>query len=82
MAYLINAVALVLLLAAGVFLGELLAKQPTRQVLTEAGSAAKFPPLELLLWLSPPLLLLLIHALLSSRGASLGSILTRRAAAD
>ena len=66
------------LLAVGVVCGELFAQQSTREVLSDAGSAAKFPPVALLLWMSPPVVFLLIYALLISRGKSLGSWLRRR----
>ena len=66
------------LLAVGVFCGELFAQQSTREVLSDASSAAKFPPVGLLLWMAPPLLFLLIYALLASRGKSLGSWLRKR----
>lgn len=69
-----------ILLVAGVFLGEVLAQKSTREVLTEAGSAPKFPPLELLQWLGPPLFFGLIYALLISRGRSVGGWLKRRQA--
>jgi hypothetical protein len=67
-----------ILLAVGVFLGEMLAQKPTGQVLSEAGSAAKFPPLDLIQWLGPPVLLELIYAMLASRGMSVGGWLKRR----
>lgn len=65
------------LLAGGVFLGEMVAKMPTREVLKVAGSAARFPPPELIMWLAPPLLLALVYGLLVSRGRSIGSRLRR-----
>lgn len=67
-----------ILLVAGVFVGELLARKSTREVLTEAGSAAKFPPLELIQWLGPPLFFGLIYMLFVSRGWSIGGWLKRR----
>ena len=66
------------LLALGVFLGEILAQKSTREVLSEAGSSAKFPPLELIQWLGPPLLFGLVYAMLASRGISVGGWLKRR----
>jgi hypothetical protein len=66
------------LLVIGVFGGELMAQQSTREVLSDAGSAAKFPPVALLMWMAPPLLFLLIYALLISRGKSLGAWLRGR----
>jgi len=67
-----------ILLAVGVFLGEMLAQKPTGQVLSEAGSAAKFPPLDLIQWLGPPVLFGLVYAMLASRGLSVGGWLKRR----
>jgi hypothetical protein len=69
--------ALFLLIAGGIF-GEVLAKKSTGDVWREAGSAPKFPPIDLLLWLTPPLLLGLIYVLLISRRKSLGFWLQRR----
>jgi hypothetical protein len=68
----------VILLVVGVLLGELLAQKSTREVWREAGSAPKFPPLELLQWLGPPLFLGLVYVLLMTRGLSVGSWLKRR----
>jgi hypothetical protein len=71
-------VALVLV-ALGVFCGELLARQSTTEVLKSASS--RFPPIDLLMWLTPTVLLLLVYALFISRGKSLGSFVRRRAEA-
>src|SRR5262245_46072121 len=67
------------LVAIGVFCGELLARQSTTEVLKDAASAAKFPPVDLLMWLTPTVLLLLVYALFISRGKSAGGFLRRRA---
>jgi hypothetical protein len=69
----------IVLVVVGVICGELLARQSTGAVLKDAASAAKFPPVELLMWLTPTVLLLLVYALLISRGKSLGSFIRRRA---
>jgi MFS-type transporter involved in bile tolerance (Atg22 family) len=66
-----------LLLVIGAFLGSLLAGKSTREVWNEAGSSVKVPSTDLLMWLAPPVLLLLIYALLISRGLSLGARLKR-----
>jgi hypothetical protein len=71
------AVALVVIVV-GTICGELLAQQSTREVLTDAGSAAKFPPVGLLMWLAPTVLFLLVFALLANRGKTLGAWLRRR----
>jgi hypothetical protein len=75
-----GALALVLI-AVGVFCGEMLARQSTGEVLKDAASAPKFPPVELMMWLAPTLLLLLVYALLITRGKSLGSLVGRRSGA-
>jgi len=62
-----------LLIAIGVLCGEFLARQSTSEVLKDAGSAATFPPVDLLMWGAPTVVLLLIYALLISRGKSLGT---------
>jgi hypothetical protein len=67
-----------LLVAAGVFLGELLAKKGTREVFAGI-NGPKFPQPELLMWLGPPVLLLLLYTLLGSRGKSVGAWLKKRA---
>jgi hypothetical protein len=67
-----------ILLGLGVFLGELLAGKPTRQVWNDAGSAVSFPPVELILWLGPPAVFMLVHGLLVSKEWSVGGWLKRR----
>jgi hypothetical protein len=74
----VDIAAALVLVVVGVFCGELLARQSTGEVLKEAASAAKFPPVELMMWLAPTLLLLLVYALLISRGKSIGRIVRRR----
>lgn len=68
-----------ILLAVGVFAGEVAARKSTRQVWADAGSAVTFPPVDLILWAGPPVLILLAYALLVSRGKTLGGWLRRRA---
>jgi len=74
-----DVVVALILIAVGVFCGELLARQSTSEVLKDAGSAAKFPPVDLLMWLAPSVLFLLIYSLLISRGKSVGGRLRNRA---
>jgi hypothetical protein len=69
------------LLIAGMLVGEQLTRKPTTRVLSESFSAAKFPPVELLLWGGPPLALGLIYLLLNGRERTVGAWLRRRAAA-
>ena len=73
----VDITAVLILLVAGAFLGELVTGKPTKQVVREAGSAVAFPPVDLVMWLAPPLLLGLVYTLLVSRGVSVGSRLRR-----
>jgi hypothetical protein len=73
-------VTFVLLVVIGMVLGELLVGKPTGEVLSEAGAATKFPPIDLMLWGGPPLVFGLIYLLLSTREKSVGAWLRRRAA--
>ena len=77
LAFAADAVMIVVLVAAGVFLGELLAGKSTRQVWADAGSSVLFPPVDLLMWLSPPVLFVLVYTLLISRGRSGGARLRK-----
>jgi hypothetical protein len=67
-----------LLLLVGGLIGEVLAKKSTGDVWREAGSAPKFPPIDLLLWLAPTIMLMLIYYLLITRRKSLGAWLQKR----
>jgi hypothetical protein len=67
-----------LLLLVGGLIGEVLVKKSTGDVWREAGSAPKFPPIDLLLWLAPPIMLMLIYYLLITRRKSLGAWLQNR----
>lgn len=78
--FLADLVAFAVLVVVGMFLGELLARKPTGTILSEAGSAPKFPPMDLLLWAAPPATFALIYLLLNSRQRTLGAWLRRRAA--
>ncbi len=69
----------VLLVAVGVLIGQLLVGKPTMQVIADAGSAAKFPPKELIVWAGPPLMFGLVYVLLGSREKSVGAWLRRKA---
>jgi len=70
-------VGLVLLVLGGL-LGEALAGKSTGDVWRDAATAPKFPPIDLLMWLAPPVMLGLIYGLLISRRKSLGCWLQRR----
>jgi hypothetical protein len=66
------------LLVIGGLLGQVLAKKSTGDVFWDATTAVKFPPIDLMLWLAPPTLLVLIYVLLISRRKSVGGWLQRR----
>jgi hypothetical protein len=68
-----DVVVVLVLIAVGALLGEMLAGRSTREVWEDAGSSVVFPPTDLLMWLSPPVLFTLVYALLISRGKSLGA---------
>ncbi|MBN9122457.1 MAG: hypothetical protein J0I06_25490 [Planctomycetes bacterium] len=70
--------AFALLVVAGLLLGEFLAQKPMGQVISEAGAAAKFPPVDLLLLIGPPAVFGLVYLLLGSRERTLGAWLRRR----
>jgi hypothetical protein len=73
-------VAVGLVLAAlGAFLGEFATRKSTGAILREAGSAPKFPPTDLLLWLGCVAMPVMAYVLLANRGKSLGGWLRRRA---
>ena len=72
--------AFLLLVVAGLMLGEFAVRKPMGQVLSEAGSAAKFPPVDLLVLLAPVVMFGLIYLLLNSRERTVGAWLRRRAA--
>lgn len=78
-AVVVDAAVGLILFAAGAFLGEMLARKSTRQVWNDAGGAVSFPPVELIQWAAPPLLILLVYGLLAARGKTVGGWLRRRA---
>jgi hypothetical protein len=77
-ARLADVVVVVLLLVAGMFVGELVVRKSTSTILEEAGSAPKFPPVDLLLWLGCVAFFPLIYAWLGTRGWTLGTWLRRK----
>ncbi|HUR53063.1 MAG TPA: hypothetical protein VMZ71_02950 [Gemmataceae bacterium] len=77
-AVVVDVIVALLLVAVGVFLGELLARKSTREVFAGI-NGPKFPQPELLMWLGPPLLLVLVYTLLGSRQKTLGAWLKKRA---
>ena len=76
--FLVDLGAFVLLVVGGLFLGEFLVRKPMGTVLSEAGAAPKFPPMDLLLLLGPPVMFGLIYLLLGSRERTLGAWIRRR----
>jgi hypothetical protein len=68
----------IILLVIGGLLGEVLAQKSTGDVFWDASASVRFPPIDLMLWLAPPTLLLLIHGLLISRRKSAGAWVQRR----
>lgn len=67
-----------LLAVLGMFLGEFATRKSTLDVLREAGSAPKFPPVDLLLWLGCVATPVLAYVLFANRGKSVGAWLRRR----
>jgi hypothetical protein len=66
-----------LLLVGGAVVGEIVAGKSTREVI-DGMSGPKFPQLDLLIWLAPPVLFVLVYTLLGSRGKTVGAWLRRR----
>lgn len=67
-----------LVLVVGAIAGETVAGKPTGEILSGAGSAPKFPPTDLLLWLGSVVVFGLIYAWLGTRGWTVGGWLKRR----
>lgn len=68
----------VLLAGVGLLLGEFATRRGTADILREAGSAPKFPPLDLVLWLGCVATPVLGYVLFANRGKSVGAWLRRR----
>lgn len=77
LAVVVDVAVVLVLLAVGALLGEVIARKSTPEVL-QGLAAPKFPPVDLLLWLAGPVVLVLGYALLGARGKSLGGWLRRR----
>jgi hypothetical protein len=80
--FIADAVVFVLLVVGGLFLGELAVRKPTGEILSEAGSAAKFPPIDLLVWAAPAACFALVYILLGKRDRTLGAWIRRRRGAS
>jgi hypothetical protein len=63
----------------GALLGEFATGRGTGTILRDAGSAPKFPPVDLLLWLGCVATPLLAYVLFANRGKSVGRWLSNRA---
>jgi len=68
-----------LLTGVGMLLGEFATRKGTVEVWREAGSAPKFPPVDLLLWLGCVATPVMLYVLFVKRGKSVGAWLRRRA---
>ncbi|MBN9518568.1 hypothetical protein J0H58_08630 [bacterium] len=62
----------------GALLGEFAVGKSTATIIQEAGSAPRFPPTDLLLWIGCVATPLLVYALLANRGKTVGGWLRRR----
>jgi len=74
----VDAFITVILLALGMFVGEAVAGESTGHILSNAGSAPKFPPTDLLLWLGCVGFFGLLYGWLGARGWTVGGWLKRR----
>jgi hypothetical protein len=79
LAWVVDGVLALLVLAAGALVGELVARKPTRDILSGAASAPTFPPTDLLLWLGCVAVFELTYVWLGTRGWTAGGWLRRRA---
>lgn len=77
---LVDLVVLLIVLAVGALVGEMVAKKKTADILKGATSSPKFPPLDLLIWLGGPVIFGLLYAWLGTRGWTVGGWLKRRSA--
>ena len=77
---LVDGVVGLILFVVGAMVGETVAEKSTREILESAGSAPKFPPLDLLIWLGCVVGFVLIYVWLGGRGWTVGGWLRRRAA--
>lgn len=73
-----DAAVFLVLLVVGALLGEMVARKPTGEILSGAGSAPKFPPTDLLLWLGCVAFFGLLYAWLGTRGWTVGGWLRRK----
>ncbi len=76
--FIADLIVFVALVVIGMVLGEQFAGKKTGTVLSESGSATKFPPVDLLMWGGPPVIFGLIYLLLGARKRTVGEWLRRR----
>jgi hypothetical protein len=76
---LVDAVVVLTLAGGGALFGEIVTRRATAAILEDAGSAPKFPPVDLLVWLACVAFPLLVYTLLGNRGKTIGGWLRRRA---
>ena len=78
LAFVVDVAIALLVLVVGAIVGETLAGKPMGEILRSAGSAPKFPPTDLLVWLGSSVVFGLIYAWLGTRGWTVGCWLKRR----
>lgn len=78
MARLVDVVVVVILLATGTMVGEVVAKKSTRQIWEEAGAESGFLSTDLLIWLGCVVFFGLVYTWLGTRGWTVGGWLRRR----
>jgi hypothetical protein len=78
LAWMVDGFAFVVLLAAGAFIGETVARKSTLQIFGDAPASTRFPPTELLLWLGSVAACGLLYVWLGTRGWTLGARIRRR----
>ena len=74
----VDAAVVLILLAAGVVVGDMVAGRSLRDLIAQT-EAAGSPPMELVLWAGPPAVFLLVYLWLGARGWTVGGWLKRRA---
>lgn len=73
-----DGVVVLILLAMGALVGEMVVRKPSGTILRESGTAPRFPPVDLLIWLGCTAFFALIYVWLGTRGWTLGAWLRRR----
>jgi hypothetical protein len=73
-----DGVVVLILLAVGALVGEMVVRKPSGTILRESATSPRFPPIDLLLWLGCAAFFALIYIWLGTRGWTLGAWLRRR----